>query len=419
MKKVLIKGINLTQSQQLLYDAAHNDDLKYILAAFSRQQGKSTVVILLCIEWLLNKSEDIIYFTPTYLLSKSIYSKIIKLLPEKLIVKSNSQELIIETVTGSTLKFFSGEAAQSARGSNCTRLIIDEAAYVKDTIDGQSFWFNIVLPLIKVRGKKVIMISTPFSTSGFFYELCMRAIKGEEGYIFIKRTIYDDALIKPEEIEELKKGYPELAWRTEFLCEFMTNALSVFPDYEKCFKYFTFDYTNTYCAIDLSTVGSDNTILTLINQKNQVIQYNIKGDLDSKYKQIADMLNSVKPRATYIEVNSIGEVMYNEIRKLLKNKDTFHKFITNNDNKKEYVNKLSVMIMNDDISFHQDNKLLYSELGTFTYKLTKNGNITYAAIPSAHDDTITSLGMAIQAKEDFKYTNNITFARRNIAKQLI
>lgn len=71
--------------------------------------------MLLCLEWLLNKSEDIIYFTPTYLLSKSIYSKIMKLLPKDLIVKSNSQELIIETVTGSSIKFFSGEAAQTAR----------------------------------------------------------------------------------------------------------------------------------------------------------------------------------------------------------------------------------------------------------------------------------------------------------------
>ena len=304
-------------------------------------------------------------------------------------------------------------------GSNCTRLIIDEAAYVKDTIDGQSFWYNIVLPLIKVRGKNVIMISTPFSTNGFFYELCMKAIKGEEGYIFIKRTIYDDALIAQEEIEELRKGYPELAWRTEFLCEFMTNALSVFPEYEKCFKQITFENNNVYCGIDLSTVGDDNTILTLINNKNYVIQFNIKGDLDYKYKQIANILNDYKPKGTYIEVNSIGEVMYNEIRKLLNNKDTFHKFTTTNDSKKEYVNKLSVMIINDEITFDENNKLLYSELGTFTYKLTKNGNITFAAIPSAHDDTITSLGMAIQAKEDFKYTNNIIFAKRNIPKKLI
>lgn len=305
--KVQIKGINLTSSQQQLYKAAHNKQYKYILAAFSRQQGKSTVVMLLCLEWLLNKSEDIIYFTPTYLLSKNIYSKLIKLLPKDLVVKSNSQELIIETITGSSIRFFSGEAAQSARGSNCTRLIVDEAAYVKNEIDGQSFWFNIVLPLIKVRGKNVIMISTPFSTSGFFYELCMRAIKGEEGYIFIKRTIYDDALISKDEIEELKKGYPELAWKTEFMCEFMSNALSVFPDYEKCFKPSTFSRNNIYCGIDLSTVGDDNTIITFIDQNNNIKQFNIKGELDNKYKQIADILNEYKPNATYIEVNSIGD----------------------------------------------------------------------------------------------------------------
>lgn len=304
-------------------------------------------------------------------------------------------------------------------GSNCTRLIIDEASYVRDTVDGQSFWYNIVRPLIKVRGKNVIMISTPLSTNGFFYELCMKAIKGEKGYLYIKRTIYDDGLIDEKGIEEEKRGIPELAWRAEYLCEFITNALSVFPDYEKCFKPISFKYNNLYCGIDLSTVGDDNTILTFINDKNEIEQFNIKGELDSKYKQIADLLNKYKPVATYLEVNSIGEVMYNEIKKLLKNKDTLHKFTTTNDSKKEYVNKLSVMIMNDEISFNENNKLLYSELGTFSYKISKNRNISFAALPGAHDDTITSLGMAIQAKEDFRYTNNITFAKRNIPKKLI
>lgn len=67
--------------------------------------------------------------------------------------------------------------------------------------------------------------------------------------IYILRTIYDDALISNEQIEELKKGYPELAWKTEFLCEFLTNALSVFPDYEQCFKDYNFNFTVDYGAV--------------------------------------------------------------------------------------------------------------------------------------------------------------------------
>lgn len=115
MKTIQIKGIKLTTSQQLLYDAAHNKEYRYILANYSRQQGKTTVVTLLCLEWLLKGNEDIIYFTPQKNLGKLIYSKLMKLIPEQLVTKSNGTDLIIETVMGSSLRFFSGEAAQSAR----------------------------------------------------------------------------------------------------------------------------------------------------------------------------------------------------------------------------------------------------------------------------------------------------------------
>lgn len=141
-------------------------------------------------------------------------------------------------------------------GSNCTRLIIDEAAYIKDEIDGQSFYYNIVVPLLKAKGKTTILISTPFGRQGFFYELCMRGLKGEKGYKYIHHTIYDDELITKEEIEELKKDYPPLAWKCEFECQFLTNAMSVFPDFEDCFvNNFHFN-TNTdiYCGLDLSSV---------------------------------------------------------------------------------------------------------------------------------------------------------------------
>ena len=420
--KITIKGLKLTESQKLIYDAANDKQHKYVMCNLSRQQGKTTTMILLCIQWLCQKNQEIIYFTPTYVLAKNIFSKLIKLLPSEFIVKNNAQELIIETVIGTSIRFFSGEAAQSARGSNCTKLIIDEAAYIKNEIDGQSFYYNIVLPLTKVHCDKIIMVSTPFGKSGFYYELCMRALAGDENMIYILRTIYDDALISKEQIEELKKGYPELAWKTEFLCEFLTNALSVFPDYEQCFKDYNFNYTGRlWCGIDLSSVGSDRTVVTFVNEQNETKQYVITGDLDSKYKQISTLLNSHNNIiGTYIEVNSIGEVMSNEIKKQLKRKTTFHEFVTTNDSKKEQIGRISVLIANNQISFNKENKLLYSELGTYTYQLTKVGNITYNAIAGAHDDTIMSLALALQCKEDYRFdtASNINFVK-NYSRRFI
>jgi hypothetical protein len=342
------------------------------------------------------------------------------MLPKEFISKANASDLYIESITGSQLRFFSGEAAQAARGSNCTKLIIDEAAYIKQEIDGQDFYYNIVMPLTKVHCNKIIMISTPKSTNGFFYELCMQAISGEHpDMLYIKRTIYEDALITPQEIEELKKGYPPMAWKCEFECTFLANALTVFPNFESCFDG---KYTGGKCwiGIDPSSVGEDNTILTVVNERNEVRQHKIDGDLDAKYSQIARYINQYNPVATYIENNSIGEVMANEIKKKLTRKSNFYTFATTNESKKDYISLIAVAIANNDIYFEEDNKLLYSELGTFSYRLTKTGNITYAAIDGKHDDTVTSLGIALQCKEDFKTGGNpdLSFVIKPI-KQII
>lgn len=404
--RINVKGIKLTESQRLIYNAANDKEHRMVMANISRQQGKTTVVMLLCIQWLSMNNQEIIYFTPTFNLAKRIYSKIIKMLPKEFISKANASDLVIESITGSQLRFFSGEAAQAARGSNCTKLIIDEAAYIKQEIDGQDFYYNIVMPLTKVHCNKIVMISTPKSTSGFFYDLCMQAISGEKpDMLYIKRTIYEDSLISPEEIEELKKGYPPMAWKCEFECIFMANALTVFPNFETCFdgKY---NGGRCWIGIDPSVAGEDNTIVTLVNESNQVRQYKIDGSLDEKYLRISKIINEYKPVATYIENNSIGEVMANEIKKKLVNRNTFYTFTTTNETKKEYISILAVDIANNTIHFEKDNKLLYSELGTFSYRLTKTGNITYAAIDGKHDDTVTSLGIALQCKEDFKNGGN-------------
>ena len=405
--KVNVKGIKLTESQRLIYNAANDKEHKYVMANISRQQGKTTVVTLLCIQWLSQKNQEIIYFTPTYSLAKRIYGKIAKMLPQNFVAKANASDLVIESVTGSQLRFFSGEAAQSARGSNCTKLVIDEAAYIKEEIDGQNFYYNIVLPLTKVHCDKIVMISTPKSTFGFYYELCMQALSGErKDMVYIKRTIYDDALIDKNEIEELKKNYPPMAWKAEFECLFITDALSVFPDYEKCFDINEYKRTSKcWIGIDPSSVGEDNTILTIVNELNQIKQYKIDGSLDEKYDKIASLINQYNPVATYMESNSIGEIMAWEVKKKLARKSNFYTFATTNETKKDYISLIAVNIANGTIHFERDNKLLFSELGTFTYKLTKTGNITYAAQEPFHDDTVTSLGIALQAKEDFKLNN--------------
>lgn len=410
--------IDLTKKQQEAYDIMHDRETQFLVARWSRQCGKTIFAEIMMIEYLCRKNTFNAYISPTFAQGKKVYAELVQLLENTgVIAKANAQDLKIDSIYGSTLKFFSMESPTSIRGNTVSGiLVMDEAAFFPVQLsDGSDPYYNVIFPIIKARKPKVLVISTPNGKQGMYYTLYLKALNKEKGHRELTATIYDDDLIKPEEIEELKRGYPPLAWQQEFMVEFLDSALTVFPGFDKCFdgKY---DDGKCWIGIDPSSVGDDNTILTVINDKNQVKQFKIDGTLDEKYADIAKLINHYNPVATYIENNSIGEVMANEIKKKLYRKSNFYSFTTTNDSKKQYISMLAVDIANADIHFEEDNRLLFSELSTFTFRLTKGGNITYAARDGFHDDTVTSLGVCLQCREDFKYAgkNNNNFIRSNI-----
>lgn len=398
-------NIDLTRKQKEAYNILHSKECQFLIARWSRQCGKTVFAEIMLIEYLCKSNTFNAYISPTFSQGKKVFAELCQLLDGTGVIrKANAADLIIQSVYGSTLKFFSMESANSIRGHTISGiLVMDEAAFFPTQLsDGSDPYYNVIFPIIKARKPKVLVISTPCGRQGMYYDLYLKAFNGEKGYNQLTATIYDDDLITKEEIEELKRGYPPMAFKQEFEVEFLDNALTVFPNFETCFDGH-FVKGKCWCGIDPSSVGEDNTIVSIINSDNQVRQIKVDGTLDQKYDKIARIINEHNPIATYIENNSIGEVMANEIRKKLRRKSNFYTFTTTNETKKQYISLLAVDIANNAIHFEEDNRLLYSELSTFTFKLTKGGNITYAARDGYHDDTVTSLGICLQCKEDFQY----------------
>ena len=357
------------------------------------------------IEYLCKQGTFNAYISPTFSQGKKVFAELNALLETSgIIKKSNAADLRIDTIYGSSLKFFSMESPTAIRGNTISGLLVlDEAAFFPVQLSsGEDPWYNVIYPTIKARKPKVLVISTPCGRQGLYYDLYLKAFNHQKGYRELTATIYDDELTTKEEIEEIKKGYPPLAFKQEFEVEFLDNALTVFPNFENCFDGH-YERGKCWIGIDPSSVGEDNTIVSIINKDAHVRQIKVEGTLDQKYARIARIINEYNPVATYIENNSIGEVMANEIRKKLYRKSNFYTFTTTNESKKQYISLLSLAIANGEIHFEKDNKLLYSELSTFTFKLTKGGNITYAARDGYHDDTVTSLGICLQCREDFQY----------------
>lgn len=395
-----------TPKQQEAYDILFDKETKVLTCAWSRQCGKTVFAIIACLRFLLNNKKSYVgYITPTFALSRKVYKDIVSLLEQTNMIKSsNSTTLNIELTNGNVMQFYSQEAYKSIRGQTIRGLlVIDEAAYMSDLLpNGESFWSNVVQPITKAYRPRILIISTPCGRDGFFYDFYNKGEdKGE--YRNLKATIWDDPNITREEIYKIKEDIAPLAFQQEYEVEFLANALTVFPDFEKCFdgKYTIKPTDKVWIGIDLSSVGEDNTIVTLINEKNETQQYLIEGDLDTKYKKIAGIINQCnKLQTCYVETNGVGEPMLNEISKLVKNKSKIKEWTTTNSSKAEIIGILQNHIANQTVHFDNENKLLYRELGTFIYTISKSRKITYAAKAGKHDDTVLSMAIALKAKED-------------------
>ena len=404
-------NIQFNKPQQDMLSLIDNPQNKYILAAMSRQIGKSVLCKVLCTKWLLEPNKEIGYLTPTLKLSKKFFNDLTSVIPESLLVKSNASDLVIQSITSSTLYFYSAEQGNRIRGNTFDYLILDEAAFYKEDTGANHIWYSILQPTIKVKGKKIIMVSTPNGCQGFWYDLIQKAIKGTKGYSFIKRTIYDDSMC--QDIEEIRNSTPDLMWRQEYLVEFIAGANSFFTGYHNCYDdTMTFNWNQPlWAGIDWSSTGKDETIVTFINGLNQIIQYNIEGDLDSKYSQIASILNKYSLKGVYAEDNSIGSVMINELKKQMRQKNVLKPFTTTNDSKTEIVTELALAFEKEELTYND--LQLDRQLGAFGYSVSKTKKLTFEG-KGEHDDRCMSLALALKAKKDMVYysASNFAFAGR-------
>lgn len=370
--------------------------------------GKTVLAEIMLIEYLFKPNTYNVYISPTFQLGRKVYTEITKMLEGKgVIKKANASTLTVETIYGSTLQCHSIEAYTSIRGTTVNGiLVMDECSYYPDVLpNGEEPFSNVIYPIIKARKPKVLCISTPRGKRGFWYSMFLKAVAGEKGYKEITATIFDDSLVTEEEINEIKRNISDIAFRQEFMVEFLDSSLTFFKDYQDCFSDFTFnDKEKIYIGVDLSANGEDATVVTLINESMQVKQYVVEGTLDMKYNKIANIINSVPNLvAAYLENNGVGTPMIAEIKKLVKHRNKIYEWNTSNSSKEEIVSDMAVKIANKEIHFNNDDTGLFAELGSFIVKYTKSGRMQFEAQSGKHDDRILSACIALRCKNDIKY----------------
>lgn len=364
-----------------------------------RQRGKTSLIHQLLLYAAINhpRSRQIV-ISPVNSQNAKIYKELKDVIATSpLIMKMSDTTYEILFKNGSIIKFKSAEQRDSLRGDTADYLYIDEAAYVDDDI------IAMVTPYLNVPKGKMIMTSTPRFKQGMFYENYTRGVNKIHHYYSINASDYDNSFfISEEQIEQYRMSMPKSAFKSEIMGQFLEDDEGVFAGYAKCIKR---DITNKepyVIGIDWSSTGTDETVLTVFNKYNEMIDIIGYNDVDANEltDTIAEYINANYStiKTVIVESNSIGSVYEQILKKKLRNKSCLRLFTTTNQSKRDAVDNLANMFLQGEITI-LDDIILLSQLSLFIATPTKTG-ITYKGANNSHDDRVLSLMFAATALKE-------------------
>lgn len=356
---------------------------RFIIKA-RRQCGKSILAIVLLIKFSLEQKCINVCVEPTQAQSRRVYKQIIDCLEGSGVIKSaNATLLSIEFVNGSEILFKSQEQRDALRGFSVSGLmVIDEGAFITTDI------YNILYPCCDAHNAPILIISTPLFMDGEFYKLYSSTSPLISVYDWSK---YDTSkYLSNDKLEYYRQTISALKFRSEYLGEFISEGSYIFGDFISCIK----DPVGyPYCAgVDWGAgTNNDYTVLTLMDKGGNVTHIFSWKNMDSveQVKEIAKILEQYNILVVQVEMNSIGKIYYDQLKRLTK--ATILKFNTTNESKRNIIENLSSAFQSNNIGI-LDNEELIRELQHYAMEKTSKG-YTYNGADGVNDDYVISLAL--------------------------
>ena len=352
-----------------------------------RRWGKSLISQSISVEYGIEKKK-VAYITPTYQLGKVFFQELIKELPSKILTK-NEADLVINFITGGSIRFFTGERLDNMRGLKFHLAIVDEASYIANLEDG---WNNAIRPTLTDYKGKAIFLSTPKGRN-FFYSLFMR--HGETDWEAFSFSTYDNPYIDPKEIDDAKRQLPRAVFEQEYMANPMENAANPFgsDNIRACIKILS-KLPTLYYGIDLAK-SVDWTVIIGLDKNGDVSYYQ---RFQKDWKQTKDFILTIdKSKPVLIDSTGVGDAIVEDIQKSFQ-KMTGFKFSSSS--KQQLMEGLASSIHKKEISVLSG--VMQDELEIFEYRYTSTG-VKYTAPDGFHDDTVIALALADKCRIDYKH----------------
>jgi hypothetical protein len=382
-KHLSVKLYRPHQNQQKIHEAINGSNHKYYVLNIGRQFGKTMLAMNQLFYWMFNHSGcKTAWVSPVYKQSKKVFEEMVLAFDGTGLIEKNATELTIK-IGKSSLQFFSAERYDNIRGFTFDYLVCDEFAFMDEAA-----WTEVLRATVLVKGKKVLLISTPKGKNHFYNLFNLDGVN--EQYKSFRMSSYDNPLINPQEINDARLTLPDHVFRQEYLAEFIDGGAGIFqPVFENAEGGSKF-----YAGVDLGR-ADDYSVLSVFNEKGKQVYIN-RWRHDSWVnitRQIAEVLNKYNASA-YIEVNSIGDALFEQIKNQCKHTVNLQPFTTTNKSKNEIIESLAVATQDKSVTFLPVD-WLQKEFDVFSFEYNaKSRTIKYGAPYGFHDDGIMATAIA-------------------------
>jgi hypothetical protein len=274
---------------------SHPARFKVITAG--RRFGKSVLGLMFLLKGQMLQGENRWYVTPTYRQGKLTVWKTLKsIIGNQQGWKINETQMSC-TQSGATIAIKGSDAADSLRGAELSRCVLDEYAYQK-----QGVFEEVIYPMLTTTHGDALLIGTPdgFSSNNF-YDYYLRGQGDDPLWKSWQYKTIDGGFVDEKELELAKSNLDERAYRQEFMASFETAANRAawafnrdehirVADELSSYKVIGLDFNVDYMSAVLACIYGDGTIhyIDEIRQNNSSTEYICK-EMKRKWGEVQEI----------------------------------------------------------------------------------------------------------------------------------
>lgn len=357
-----------------------------------RRWGKTILGTDLAVDPVLD-GLPVAWFAPSYKMMIEVWRDIQDTL-NPITRRVSVQDRRIETITGGVFEMWTLDDVNAGRGRKYARVIIDEAAMVRNLMDA---WSASIRPTLTDLKGDAWFLSTPKGRNGFWQLYQFGLDSQEPDWACWQMPTVTNPYIDPDEIEAARKMLPERIYAQEYLAEFLEDGGGVFRrimeaavaeplskgEHNKRYIY-GIDWARHEDFTVFIVIDPQTKRMVAMDRFNQ-INYSLQ------VTRLRTLCQRFPPMSIIAEENSMGGPIVERLQK--DERLPVRGFVTTNSSKADIIEGLAVAFEQGEIEIFND-PVLVGELLSYDQERLPSGLIRYSAPDGQHDDCVMALALA-------------------------